>query len=473
MLELWGHQKEARQKAKSRDSFGLFFEVGAGKTGTCISMLRDKYNENKRIMKTLIIGPPIVMENWKREFANFSNVPQDEILILNGSGKKRLEMFRDTEAKIIITNYEVLSVPSMGALYEAIMLWKPEVLVFDESHRIKDYKAKRTKKAIQLADKADYRYILTGTPVLNSLMDIFTQYRVLDQGRSFGKNFFTFRARYFYDKNRGMPTQKYFPDWKTRDGAADEIKQILNESSMHITKDECLDLPPLVKKVINVPLSPRQQKAYNEMKQGFITMMNDKACVAELAITKALRLQQITSGHLPVESFDGSVSEIVKFKDNPRVQALSELLEDIAPAHKVIVWAVFKQNYDDILEVCQKLKLPTVEVTGRVSPAQKQHNVDAFNNDDSIRVLVGHPGSGGIGINLVAASHAIFYSRNFSLEYDIQAEARNYRGGSERHTKVTRIDLVAPGTIDELVSKSLASKQEISYQVLHDNMETI
>ena len=92
--------------------------------------------------------------------------------------------------------------------------------------------------------------------------------------------------------------------------------------------------------------------------------------------------------------------------------------------------------------------------------------VERLNNDPSCRVLIGHTGSGGIGINLIAASYSIFYSRSFSLEYDIQAEARNYRGGSEKHTKVTRIDLVTPNTIDEEVVKALASKKKIGYQVL-------
>jgi len=132
------------------------------------------------------------------------------------------------------------------------------------------------------------------------------------------------------------------------------------------------------------------------------------------------------------------------------------------------VWAVFKENYNDIREVCEKLKLDYVEVTGEVSQKNKMLAVERLNNDPKCRVLIGHPGSGGIGINLVAANHTIFYSRSFSLEYDIQAEARNYRGGSEQHEKVTRIDLVTPNTIDEQVLKALASKKNIGYQVLKE-----
>jgi SNF2 family DNA or RNA helicase len=88
-------------------------------------------------------------------------------------------------------------------------------------------------------------------------------------------------------------------------------------------------------------------------------------------------------------------------------------------------------------------------------------------------VLIGHPGSGGIGLNLIEASYMIYYSRSFSLEHDIQSEARCYRGGSERHQSITRIDLVTPGTIDELVMKSLATKQELSDKILKEKMGEI
>jgi hypothetical protein len=103
--------------------------------------------------------------------------------------------------------------------------------------------------------------------------------------------------------------------------------------------------------------------------------------------------------------------------------------------------------------------------------------VELYNNDPSCRVCIGHPGSGGIGINLVnklsTQSYSIFYSRNFSLEYDIQAEARNYRGGSEHYEKITRIDLVATGTIDEQIMACLRDKKVISAQILQDLKEDL
>jgi SNF2 family DNA or RNA helicase len=156
----------------------------------------------------------------------------------------------------------------------------------------------------------------------------------------------------------------------------------------------------------------------------------------------------------------------MEFTDNPRAQALSDILEDLTPHHKVIVWAVFKENYKQIREVLERLKLSYVEVHGEVSQKEKLNGVDKFNTDPTCRVFLGHPASGGIGINLVSASISVFYSRNFSLENDIQAEARNYRSGSEQHKKITRIDLVTPDTIDEEVLEALSQKKQIGESVL-------
>jgi len=429
-------------------------------------------------MRTLILAPPIVLENWKKELGLFSKIPAKHIVILHGPGKKRIETLKKIgkQSKIIITNYESLTMGgkkdmakrfNKGPLLEAIQEWHPEVMILDEAHRCKNHKANRTKAAIALADRARYKFLLTGTPVLNTMEDFFSQFRILDDGETFGKNYFVFRNRFFKDKNAGMSKQSYFPDWVPKQGAAEEIRQRVRKKSMHVSKDDCLDLPPLVKQVIEVPMSPKQRKAYEGMHQDLITYIDDKAAVAEYAMTKALRLQQIVSGFVNVEEGQGERSAIA-FKDHPRKKALKELLADIAPGNKVLVWAVFKENYADIRDVCEKLKLDYVEVHGGITQKNKMLAVDRLNNDPTCRVLIGHPGSGGIGINLVAASHAIFYSRSFSLEYDIQAEARNYRGGSEVHTKVTRIDLVTPGTIDEQVSKALASKKNIGYQVLRE-----
>lgn len=446
--------------------------MGTGKTGTAINILRQKCYQEGGLVTTLIFCPPVVIENWKAEFGIHSDIPGSDIILLQGPGSKRLHQFMknayadggsygNPTGKIFVTNYEALL---MKDLFHAMCDWGPQMLICDESHKLKDPSSKRSKAMAILADPIPYKLILTGTPVLNSPIDIFGQFRVLDNGEAFGKNFFIFRNRYFYDANAAFKQkQSYFPDWRIKPKSLEEMNEIMATKTMSVKKSACLDLPPLVKQRIFVELTDEQGKAYQEMKADLVTYLDGKACVATLALTKALRLLQIASGFVKFE--DGSGKSL---KNTPKMNALSDLLETLCVDHKVIIWAVFKDNYAQIRKVCEDLGLQYVEVHGEISAEQKQENVRRFNTDPNCKTFIGNPSSGGIGINLVPAAYSVFYSRNFSLENDLQAEARNYRGGSEIHQKVTRIDLVARGTIDELVLESLANKMAIGEALLKE-----
>ena len=131
---------------------------------------------------------------------------------------------------------------------------------------------------------------------------------------------------------------------------------------------------------------------------------------------------------------------------------------------KVIIWAVFRENYKMISEVCDKLGIKYTHITGDTK--DKEGSMKAFREDPDIGVCIANQGAGGVGINLVEAGYSIYYSKGFKLEDDLQSEARNYRGGSEIHESITRIDLVTPHTIDELTNDALANKLQVSEHIL-------
>jgi len=481
--KLWDHQKRAVALAMQQRDFALFHDMGAGKTGTMINILRRRYGEAGRLRRTLIVSPLITLDNWKKEFGQFSKVDPRHILILKGAGRKRAKDFMKfvsdpvTERlvfnRVVIMNYESVQ---MKELYDAIKAWNPEIIVFDEAHRLRNHQSKRARACANLADIAKHRYLLTGSPILNSAMDVFFQYRCLDLGDTFGQNFYAFRNRYFEDRNSGWASKPgYFPDFEARPEAFADLHARMYKDGRglarahRVMKKDCLDLPPLVKTKIEVELSPDQRKMYKEMSDEFLTFVEREkqtgtplAVVAQLAITKALRLQQIVTGFCKAE--DGVEYEIAG--GNPRLEALEELLEDLAPNGKVIVWACFKQNYQQIARVCDKLKLPYRMIHGEIRNADKQIAMEEFRKDESIKVMIANQGAAGIGVNLVEAPYSVFFSRNFSLEQDTQAEARNYRGGSEMHTSVTRYDIVARNSIDELIADALAGKQKIADTIL-------
>ena len=292
---------------------------------------------------------------------------------------------------------------------------------------------------------------------------------MLDGGKTFGKNFLAFRAQYFEDENAAWNTMaNHFPKFIAKPGADKELNAEIYKKAIRVLKKDCLDLPPLIEKTVLVPLGKDQARLYEEMRDEFLTFIEDSkkagnslAVVANLAITKALRLQQIASGFVKTEQ-----GEEIAIKDNPRREVLKDYLEELTPSHKVIVWASFIQNYGQIAQVCEELGIKYTTIYGGMSVKAKQEAIDKFERESDVRVIIGNRAAGGIGVNLVQASYSIVYSRNFSLGDEEQSKSRNHRSGSEIHKRIVKIDLAAKGTIDEFVLEALLNKQKIATKIL-------
>jgi SNF2 family DNA or RNA helicase len=479
---LWAHQREAVERARSLRHMALFLEMGTGKTRTTIEILKERFAERNGTLRTLIFCPPIVISNWRDEWLRFSDLSHHDVVMLKGAGTKRAKDFRELawrqgtpQGKIFITNYEALAMPNLNLLFKS---WRPEAIVCDESHMLKNPSSNRSKLAWRLAQAApdSYRYILTGTPILNHAWDIWAQFRFLDLGETFQEDTTLdhFRWRYFKDLNMGMPRHQYFPNWVPKTLAKDgvdgltQIKAKIQPKSMRVTKEECLDLPDLVKETVKLDMSAEQARMYRELQKDFVTFVETnnttEHVVAQMAMTKMLRLIQITAGHIKTAE-----ENVVVLKETPKEAALLELLKTLTPDYKVVVWTPWVATYPVIRAMCKKLDIGMVEITGDVREKERDEMVRSFQTDPKARVLLGNQGSGGIGINLTAAPYAIFYSRTFDLAKDLQAAARTHRGGSEIHPKITRIDLVCEGTIEEMIQKELAIKFELGEKVLGSN----
>jgi len=463
MSNLWRHQLEGVKRATARNNFGFFFDVGTGKTRTAIETIRTIYSRHERLLPTVIISPVITLENWKSEILKYSKIPESSITVLKGTGDKKYKQALESSG-IIITNYESLLNDNLFAYLKNFLSIGASVLICDESHYVKSPTAKRTKCVLALAKVSQYRYILSGTPILNNAEDIWSQAFILDLGERFGDKFHRFKMKFFEDKNAGWKSSsKHFPNWQLIKSTVPYFNEKLAEISMSVKKSECLDIPPFVKTELEVEMSPRQKKHYNEMKEDFISYVSDEvACVSSIAIVKALRMQEIASGYMKLDT-----DEVVEFEDNPRMDALDELVDLHTPNHKIIIWSCFKQNHEMIARMLRKKKIEYVMLTGNESAQQKFDAMDKFQTDSKVRVCIGSQAVG-IGINLVESSMSIYYSRNFNLGHDIQSEARNYRAGSERHEAIYRIDMVAKDSLDKHVLQALTDKKSLSAQILRD-----
>jgi len=457
--KLWAHQQKAVDLAKLKPNIALFLEIGTGKTATLINILRHDYAGHGVVRNTLIFAPLSVCPQWKKEFAKWSKIPEKCIHVLTGDGAKRVRaleaILRFGAPAIIVTNYEAVRIKNF---YELLLKWSPHIVVLDESHKVKDPSSLQSKAIYPLCHAADRRFILTGTPILNSMLDIFGQYKALDPA-IFGSNFWKFKALYFYDKNAGRPNCN-FPDWQPRPESAKLISECIASTSVQAKKADCLDLPPLLRVPISVPLSEQQRKAYEDMKKHYVTEMKGVTAIAEFAMTKTLRMQQILAGFIA----EDSDSEPVWCDENPRLDCLKDILDQIG-GEKTIIWTTFRPTYMKIAKVCEKSGYKYAFLTGDQSAKQKEESIEAFCRGD-VQALIANPAAGGAGINLQEAKYAIYFTRGYSLEHYLQSEGRNYRGGSEMHDKITHFHLIADDTLDEVIATALLNKQNIGETVL-------
>ena len=178
MKDLWQHQKIAVTKARQYKSLALFFDVGTGKSRTMIQILREDYTIHNGIRNTLIFAPISVCPGWVTEFGKYSKVPEEQIHVLLGDGKKKIATLQKIldrgEKCIVITNYESVQNESY---YKLLHKFAPEILISDECHRLKDSTSVRAKLIYQLSDKAERKFGLTGTPMPNGMEDLFGQNR--------------------------------------------------------------------------------------------------------------------------------------------------------------------------------------------------------------------------------------------------------------------------------------------------------
>ena len=429
--------------------FALLWEMGTGKTRTAIETFLF-YRKQGKVDKCLIICPLSVMDNWEQEIDKWSDC---SVEVLRGNKDQKLEQLDNELADFFIINYE-----SVRVLEEPLSQWADSatMIVADESTKIKNPEAKRSKALVKLGYKTEYKLIMTGTPVTQHVYDLFTPFLFLDSGETFGLRYDIFLDRYFWQEGyRRIP----------KAGALDQISNRMYTKGLRFLKKDCIDIPDKMYVQRQVELPEYNKSKYDEMVRYAITEIeNSEKITASIILVQLLRLSQITSGF----ATDVSHSE-VNFTENPKLDALEDILEECDG--KVVIWARFRQDVRNILTLCSKLEINAVSIWGEVNEQDRANNVRKFQTDDDTRVIVGTPQTGGLGINLTAASTVIYFSNSYSLQDRLQSEDRVHRSGQTN--KVTYIDMLAKNTIDIGILKILMGKKNIADIVTEDNLREL
>jgi SNF2 family DNA or RNA helicase len=332
----------------------------------------------------------------------------------------------------------------------------------DESTAIKNPKAIRTKSILELASKAKYRRILTGSPVTKSPLDLFSQCYFLSPFLLGHESFWSFKTRYAVSRKINVSGRQVEIVVGYRN--LGELSEKVKPFSYRVLKDDCLDLPPKTYTKRIIELSDEQKKVYKTMKEKAIAFLNGKMVSTATVITQLMRLHQITCGHFT--SDDGDVQEI----KNNRIDQLMEILEEVEG--KAVIWAHYRYDIKKIVEAISKKYGENSVVTyyGDTSTDDRQKAITKIQDkDSSVRFIVGTPQTGGYGITLTGASTMIYYSNGYDLEKRQQSEARIDRIGQEK--PMTYIDIIAEGTVDDKIVQSLRKKVNIATEVMGEKLK--
>ena len=437
------------QYSSSGYGAALLMEMGTGKTLTTIAVEGALYNAG-RLKRVLVVAPLSVTGVWKEEHDAFADFDYS-LAVLKGSGEKKHDTLRHmtgSALQVAVINYE-----SMWRIEKQLAAWKPDLIVADEGHKIKTHNIAASKAMHRLGAAAKYRMLLTGTPVTNKAIDIFSQYKFLDP-RIFGQSFYSFRNYFFFMTGYGNHTPVLK---KTMEP---ELTRRMHSIAFRATKAECLDLPSTTDIVRKVELEPRAVKLYQSLVQESYAELSDGEVTITNVLTKLLRLSQLTGGF--IGSDESSTAEQVS-------TAKLDILEDIIDStieenRKLVVIARFVPELDAICAMLEKKRINYSLIKGGVKDRDEQ--VARFQSDPDVPVFVGQVATAGLGITLTAASTMVFYSLDYSMSNFEQCKARIHRAG--QRIPCTYIYLTAKGTVDEKVLKALKSKANLAKTLVDD-----
>jgi len=461
------HQLLALTKSWNKREYAYFMEMGTGKSKVLIDNIAVLYDKGG-INAAIIIAPKGVYRNWssKEIPIHMPDHVETQIAVWNPAPnrkqKKELtDLFEvNPDLKILVINVDAFSTKKGVSFVEKFILAHSVLIAVDESTTIKNPKAQRTKNLLKLSINCKYKRILTGFPVTQSPLDLYSQCAFLSNDLLGYTSFYSFQNRYakLFNRTMGQRSFRQVTGYQN----LEELTQKLTNFSYRVLKKDCLDLPDKVYMRREVPLTPDQMRVYKQLKDYAVAQLESKELVSVTTVlTQILRLHQVVCGFVKDDN-----GEEVEIKNN-RLDELLNILSEVQG--KTIIWANYRHDIKRILNTLHDTVGTDAVASyyGDTPDEERQKIITEFQDpNSSLQYLVSNVQTGGYGITLTEASNVIYYSNNYDLEKRLQSEDRAHRIGQTN--KVTYIDLVAKGTVDEKIVKALRNKLDLAQEVLGD-----
>lgn len=455
---LWDHQPPATQRCLNNTATLLDMGMGTGKTRCVVdAVLVGGWT------RVLVICPCAVMHDktWQKNFrkyypsrVHFGVCDKGRVADKVARAQNALDIAEALqEPACIIINYESAWRDEFAAFAKSIP-W--DAVILDEAHRIKAPGGKASRFCSQLGDRVKKRIALTGTPIPNGPMDAYALYRFLDK-KIFGHSFVKFRARYAvmggYNNHQILGYTN-----------EDEFKQKFDSIRYHVDRS-VLNLPEAIHVERTFELPPKARRVYQSLEDDFYAQVDAGEITVSNALVKLLRLQQITSGYVPVDGEDTDRRPIrtptdTELLHTEKGEHLIELFDELDKSEPVVVFCRFRADLEWVHRAAEAAGRLSSELSGeRKELGQWQ--------DGATTVLAVQIDSGAEGIDLTRAAYCVFYSLGFSLARYEQALARTHRPGQKR--TCFYYHLIAENTVDRKVYGALQHKKDVIRSIIEGN----
>jgi SNF2 family DNA or RNA helicase len=415
---------------------GLFLPPGLGKTATTLSIIAEQMQG-----ATLIIAPKRVAETvWQTEIKKWEHLSKLTVSKILGNEKQRIEACKQ-KVDVYVINLE-----NVAWLCETPFMPQFDNLVIDESSRFKDSSTKRFKALKKYLKGFSRRIILTGTPTPQGLPDLWSQIGILDLGTRLETSLTKFRAKYLMPDQMNYHTKVVY-SWKLQPGADKLIQDKVSDICFSLKAEDYLQLPPLTTLYHTIEIDKQARGQYEQLRKNMVAEIGREKITAPTAAALANKLLQFTSGAVYGE--DGEAQEV----HSSKLEFLESIMEE--SSSPALVFYHFKHSLQRL-----RLQFPQAVVLD-------DDNIEAWRRGE-IRMLLAHPQSGGIGLNLQCnvgdTAQTVWFDLPWSSENYIQANARIYRQGQEKPVIIHHLTM--SNSIDQHVVNVLEGKINLQEALL-------
>lgn len=436
------YQQMAIDKILDTPRAGLFLDMGLGKTVITLTAVNILMYDRFEVDKVLVIAPLRVAEDtWSRESEKWDHLKHLRLSkILGTPTQRRKALVKDADIYIINRENVVWLTNELSQIGDG---WDFDMVVIDELSSFKSAKAARFKALRKHITKSRRVVGLTGTPAPNGLIDLWSQIYLLDGGERLGTTITGFRERYFLPNQRN---QNVIFNYKPKDEAEAAINAKIADICISMKASDWLDVPERIDNIQTVRLTDKEMAGYLQFERESYLEFLEGAVTAASAAALTNKLLQYANGamYLP----DGAFAHT----SDAKLDALAEIIE-LSQGQPILCFYSYKH---DLARIMDKFKFAK-KLSG---PA----DIEAWNKGE-IPLLLAHPAGAGHGLNLQDGGHIIvWFGLTWSLELYQQANARLHRQGQARACIIHH--LIAAGTADEHVLKSLQGKRDVQDELL-------